>query len=65
MTAAPIMHAVQAIQTVQALQALALVYLNTTMAFQIVSFLLLVAFLNKKLFRPCLLYTSPSPRDRS
>lgn len=33
-----------------------LVYLNTTMAFQIVSFLLLVAFLNKKLFRPMLDY---------
>jgi F-type H+-transporting ATPase subunit b len=47
------MHAVQ---TVQAPGALALVYLNTTMAFQIVSFLLLVAFLNKKLFRPMLAY---------
>lgn len=35
---------------------IALVYLNTTMAFQIVSFLLLVAFLNKKLFRPMLAY---------
>ena len=32
----------------------ALVYLNTTIAFQIVSFLLLVSFLNKKLFRPML-----------
>ncbi len=36
------------------MQLFALVYLNTTMAFQIVSFLLLVAFLNKKLFRPML-----------
>ncbi len=53
MTAAPIMHAVH---TVQPVQALALVYLNTTMAFQIVSFLLLVAFLNKKLFQPMLAY---------
>ena len=32
----------------------ALVYLNTTIAFQVVSFLLLVSFLNKKLFRPML-----------
>jgi F-type H+-transporting ATPase subunit b len=32
----------------------ALVYLNTTMAFQIVSFLVLVAFLNKYAFRPIL-----------
>jgi F-type H+-transporting ATPase subunit b len=47
MTAVPIMQAVQTV---------ALVYLNTTMAFQIVSFLLLVAFLNKKLFQPMLAY---------
>ena len=44
MTAVPIMPVV------------ALVYLNTTMAFQMVSFLLLVVFLNKKLFRPMLAY---------
>lgn len=44
MIAAPLTHVI------------ALVYLNTTMAFQIVSFLLLVAFLNKKLFRPMLTY---------
>jgi len=35
---------------------LALVYLNSTIAFQIVSFLILLAFLNKKLFRPMLEY---------
>ena len=34
----------------------ALVYLNTTMAFQIISFLILVAFLNKYAFRPMLKY---------
>jgi len=38
------------------IQTVALVYLNTTMAFQIVSFLILVAILNKKLFRPMLEY---------
>jgi len=37
-------------------QVVALVYLNTTMVFQMVSFLLLVAFMNKKLFRPMLEY---------
>jgi len=37
-------------------QVVGLIYLNTTMVFQIVSFLLLVVFLNKKLFRPTLEY---------
>jgi len=38
------------------MQVVGLIYLNVTMAFQIVSFLLLLAFLNKKLFRPMLEY---------
>ena len=37
-------------------QVVGLLYLNVTMAFQIVSFLLLLALLNKKLFRPMLEY---------